>query len=83
MSLRTSDGTTALLAMEYVFCITSRPKANGNNNSPSMCSIICQAISIRARIDVMIMPRRPPFTRSTNGPRSGVTTANGAMVNSR
>ena len=82
-SSRTSPGTTALLATWYVLPATNAPNASGNSSSESRWRTISSAKTARAMPAPMIIPRRPPRLRSTSGPISGPTTANGAIVTSR
>ena len=85
MSPATVDGTTAALAIWYVFASTSIANASGNSARLSLMTaiIIVMATTTRSAIVAWMTTRWPPFTRSIIGPMSGPTSANGAIVNSR
>ena len=78
-----SRGVTALRVTPYAFCRTSTPNAAGSRVTVSLC---CAAPAIpqqsrpRASSVPSMMYRRPSRTRSSIGPMSGASTANGAIV---
>ncbi|AIA05294.1 hypothetical protein DC74_4822 [Streptomyces noursei] len=80
-----SRGTTALRTTPYAFDATSTPSAAGYSASPPSATArdIDSASSARASIAPAIAARRPCGTRSSSGPTTGASSANGAMVTSR
>ena len=63
---------------EYVFCRTIIPNTRGNSSTLSTWKIISRAAGRGPRAVSWIANRRPPGTRSSHGPISGATMANGA-----
>ncbi len=80
-----SRGTTALRTTPYALEATSTPSATGYSWSPPVAtaSAIVSASSARASIAPAIAARRPCGTRSSSGPTTGASSANGAMVTAR
>jgi hypothetical protein len=58
-------------------------KASGNSRFEFRSPIITRHSSARIALAPMTTKRRPPLARSSAGPMSGATTANGAMVKAR
>jgi hypothetical protein len=62
---------------------TRMANASGNSRFEDRSPIITRHSRARRALPPMMMKRRPPLARSSAGPMSGATTANGAMVKSR
>jgi hypothetical protein len=62
---------------------TSTANASGNNSMLSRSPIISTQMTARSALAPITMNRRPPRMRSSAGPMSGATTANGAIVSAR
>ncbi len=80
-----SRGTTALRTTPYAFDDTSTPSAAGYSSSPPPATApdIITASTARASIEPAIAARRPCGTRSSSGPTTGASSANGASVTAR
>src|SRR5207302_3203283 len=80
----TTDGTSALLVMVYAFDSTSRPNASGYSQiGLSRWRAIEKQMNVRPSALMITSVRRPARLRSSIGPRTGATTANGAIVSTR
>ena len=77
-SVRTTSGTSADFETEYVFCRTIIPNTRGNSRTLSTLGIISSSRPARTTAVSWMTKRRPPGTRSSHGPISGATMANGA-----
>ena len=80
-----SRGTAAARATLYALEPTSTPRAAGNSQmeSPLIDDASAHTKKARAAIVTAIAQRRPWLKRSSTGPISGATTANGSNVSPR
>ena len=80
LSLLTTDGTSALREMAYVFCKISATNASGNSNRLSTWLAISSDRGTRANATACTTNRRPPGARSMTGPMNGAMNRNGTRV---